>query len=257
MYLCIQTFFPEKSKSDLKTAVTKEEQDDISHVHPKKPKLERDIKPEFDSNFKIKIEPIEEFNRGMGIITNMNVPTNVKIKNENIDVPKIEKEVQPKIETDVKPKFDSDIKIKRNLIKIEPIEEFNQGMGIITNMNVPASVEIKNENIDVPKIEVEVQPKTEADFQAKSKPIDDINMNNIPHKAENQNENYHCSFCKLVEFTGKHLLIKHMVWNHRGEFQKKHQCSKCCEVFGKIGVFEKINHFVMEHAEQYQHETHE
>ena len=194
MYLCIQTFFPEKSKSDLKTAVTKEEQDDISHIHPKKPKLERDIKPEFDSNFKI---------------------------------------------------------------KIEPIEEFNQGMGIITNMNVPASVEIKNENIDVPKIEVEVQPKTEADFQAKSKPIDDINMNNIPHKAENQNENYHCSFCKLVEFTGKHLLIKHMVWNHRGEFQKKHQCSKCCEVFGKIGVFEKINHFVMEHAEQYQHETHE
>ena len=149
MYLCIQTFFPEKSKSDLKTAMTTEEQefknnmdipveaeiqDDISYVHPKKPKMERDIKPEFDSDIKIKIEPIEEFNRGMGIITNMNVPASVEIKNENIDVPKIEMEVQPKIETDVKPKFDSDIKIK-----IEPIEEFNRGMGIITNMNVPAS----------------------------------------------------------------------------------------------------------------------
>ena len=97
---------------------------------------------------------------------------------------------------------------------------------------------------------MEVQPKTETDFQAKSEPIDDINMNNIPNKDEIQ-----CSFCNL-EFTGKHLLIKHMTLNHREEFHFK-QCSKCCKLFDKIGVFEKINHFVMEHAEQYQHESHE
>jgi len=193
---------PEKSKSDLKTAMTKEEQefknnmdipveaesqDDISYVHPKKPKMERDIKPEFYSDIKIKIEPIEEFNRGMGIIT---------------------------------------------------------------NMNVPASFEIKNENIDVPKIEMEFQPKIETDFQAKSEPIDDINMNIIPNKAEIQNENYKCSVCELVEFTGKHLLIQHMAMNHRNELRQKQQCSKCFELFDKMGVFEKIDHFVIEHADQ-------
>ena len=97
---------------------------------------------------------------------------------------------------------------------------------------------------------MEVQPKTETDFQAKSEPIDDINMNNVPNKDEIQ-----CSFCNL-EFTGKHLLIKHMTLNHREEFHFK-QCSKCCKLFDKIGVFEKINHFVMEHADQYQHESYE
>ena len=178
--------------------VEAESQDDISYVHPKKPKMERDIKPR-DSN------------------------------------------VKP--QSDIKPEFDSDIKIK-----INPIEEFNRGMGIITNMNVPASVEIKNENIDVPKIEMKDQSKTEADFQAKSEPIDDIDMNNILNKAEIQNENYKCSVCELVEFTGKHLLIQHMAMNHRNELRQKQQCSKCCKLFDKMSVFEKINHFVMEHV---------
>ena len=105
---------------------------------------------------------------------------------------------------------------------------------------------------------MEVQPKIETDFQAKSEPIDDINMNKIvPNKAEIQNENYKCPVCKLVEFTGKHLLIQHMAMNHQNELRQKQQCSKCFELFDKMSVFEKINHFVMEHVEQYQHESHE
>ena len=103
---------------------------------------------------------------GMEIITKMNVPARGEIKNENIDIHPCKK---PKIEMDVKPKVDADIKIKT-----EPIEEFNNSIGIITNMNVPANGEIQNEKIE-PRMQMDIKPKIEADFKAKIEPIDDIN----------------------------------------------------------------------------------
>jgi hypothetical protein len=79
-----------------------------------------------------------------------------------------------KTRLDVKPKFKAGVHIK-----IEPIEDFNRAMEIITDLNVPANNgEIKTDSIDVPskkpKIEMEVKPKIETDFQAKSDPIDDF-----------------------------------------------------------------------------------
>ena len=128
--------------TNMNVPIEAESQDDIFYVHPKKPKMEPDIKPQsdvkpkFDPNIKIKIELIEEFNRSMGIITNMNVPVEAESQNDIFYVhpkkPKMEWDIKP--QSDVKPTFDSDIKIK-----IEPTEEFIRGMGIITNMNVPAS----------------------------------------------------------------------------------------------------------------------
>ena len=91
---------------------------------------------------------------GMEIITKMNVPARGEIKNENIDIHPCKK---PKIEMDVKPKVDADIKIKT-----EPIEEFNNSIGIITNMNVPAYGEIQNEKIE-PRMQMDIKPKIEAD----------------------------------------------------------------------------------------------
>jgi len=44
-------------------------------IHPyKKPKIDMDVKPKVEADIKIKTEPIEEFNRSIEIITNMNVP---------------------------------------------------------------------------------------------------------------------------------------------------------------------------------------
>ena len=42
-----------------------------------------DVKPKFEAEFKVKIEPVEEFNRNMEIITNMSVPA------KTIEVPKV------------------------------------------------------------------------------------------------------------------------------------------------------------------------
>ena len=46
-----------------------------------------DVKPKFEAEFKVKIEPVEEFNRKMEVITKMNIPANGEIRNENIHVP--------------------------------------------------------------------------------------------------------------------------------------------------------------------------
>ena len=65
-----------------------------------------DVKPKFKAEFKIKIEPIEEFNRNMEIITNMSVPA------KTIEVPY----KKPKIEMDVK------IRLKQILgLKVNPL----------------------------------------------------------------------------------------------------------------------------------------
>ena len=46
-----------------------------------------DVKPKFEAGIQIKLKPIEDFNRGMEIFTDLNVPTNKgKIKTEKIDV---------------------------------------------------------------------------------------------------------------------------------------------------------------------------
>ena len=127
----------------------------------KNPKIKMDVKPKIETEFQVKNEPIDDINRGMEIINNMNAPSNCEIKDETIEVPyripKIEMYVKPKIET----KFQA---------KSESIEEFNRGMEIIGNMNAPAHCEIKNEKIEVPykrpKIEMDVKPKIESEFQA-------------------------------------------------------------------------------------------
>ena len=97
--------------------------------------------------FKIKIEPIEEFNR-----SKMNVPANCEIKNKNIEVPY----KNPKIKMDVKPKIETEFQVKN-----EPIDDINRGMEIIGSMNTPFKTEIQNENFEVPykrpKIEMEIK----------------------------------------------------------------------------------------------------
>ena len=109
------------------------------------PKVESDIRikieadsvamPKLEAGIKIKIEPIEEFDRSMEIITNMIIPTNAEIKNENIDVSyektKIEMDFKPKIEMDFRP-------------KTEPIDDINRGMKIIDDMNIPTKIRDEN-----------------------------------------------------------------------------------------------------------------
>ena len=56
-------------------------------IHPcKKPKIEKDVKPKVEADIKIKTEPIEEFNRSIGIITNMNVPARPQVCNIGYDL---------------------------------------------------------------------------------------------------------------------------------------------------------------------------
>ena len=233
-------------------------------------KTEMCVKPRIETEFQAKSESIEEFNRGMDIIGIMNAPGNCEIKNEKIEIPY----KRPKIEMDVKPKIETEFQAKS-----ESIEEFNRGMEIIGNMNVPANCEIKNENID---------PK----FQAQSESIDDINrgmmiiviMNkiiefmNIPIKAEIQNENinvpykipkikmdskpkiekdfktkseskseeigkYYCIICSKKNIPTKKLLKRHLNFAHEKDIAKKTRCDKCMvPFFGKPNL--KISHMV-------------
>ena len=106
------------------------------------PKVESDIRikieadsvamPKLEAGIKIKIEPIEEFDRSMEIITNMIIPTNAEIKNENIDAPY---EKRKKMEMDFKPKIETDFKVKS-----EPNDDIIRGMKIIDNMNIPTQL---------------------------------------------------------------------------------------------------------------------
>ena len=89
--------------------------------------------------FKIKIEPIEEFDRSMEIITKMIIPTNAeKIKNEYNDVA----DERTKVEMDFKPKIETDFKVKS-----EPNDDINRGMKIIDNMNIPTKLRDRGEKL--------------------------------------------------------------------------------------------------------------
>ena len=56
-------------------------------IHPyKKPKIDMDVKPKVEADIKIKTEPIEEFNRSIEIITNMNVPARPQVCNIGYDL---------------------------------------------------------------------------------------------------------------------------------------------------------------------------
>ena len=179
-----------------------------------------DVKPKLEAEFKVKIEPVEEFNRNMEIITNMSVPA------KTIEVPykkpKIEMDVKPKIETNFRVKsepvddinrgmeiitklnvsangdiknenidisykkenIEKDVKLKVETdikIKTESIEEFNRSIEIITKMNVPTNVEIKNDKIE-PKMEMDVKPKIKTDFKAKIEPIEEDERIEVPYK---------------------------------------------------------------------------
>ena len=86
------------------------------------PKIEADIKP--------KVEPSDE-------ISNVNTRGEIQKWINQIEF-KIEADVKPKIEVDIKP-------------KIEPSgnenEEINNGMEIISSMNIPATAEIQAQYI--------------------------------------------------------------------------------------------------------------
>ena len=194
--------------------------------------MEWDIKTKFEAGIQIKIEHIEDFNRGMEIITDLNVPTNNgKIKTENIDVPS----KKPKIEMEVKPRIETDFQAKS-----EPIDDINKGMEIIENMkNFPMKKDVQYlyhtkglfmNQLAASNKQIPVKPKIQ---------------------AENL-ENYKCSVCKLVEFPAKILLIQHMFDDHQKELWQKQQCSKCYEIFGKKSVNEKIKHIVNAHVDKYQ-----
>ena len=249
--------------------------DETIEVPYRIPKIEMYVKPKIKTKFQAKRESIEEFNRGMDIIGNMNAPANCEIKNEKIEVPY----KKPKIEMYVKPKIETEFQAKS-----ESIEEFNRGMEIIGNMNVPANFEIKNENIEVPY----KKPK----FQSQSESVDDINrgmmiiviMNkiiefmNIPIKAEIQNENidvpykipkiktdfkpkiekdfkakseskseevgkYYCIICSKKDIPTKKHLKRHLNFAHEKDIAKKTRCDKCMvPFFGKPNL--KISHMV-------------
>ena len=236
------------SNLDLKTPTLTERQEfennmnpvDIQnenfYVLPKKTKMELDIKTKFEAGIQIKIEPIEDFNRGMEIINDMNVPANNgKIKTENIDAPS----KKPKIEMEFKPKIETDFQAKS-----EPIDDINRGMEIIGNMkNIPM------------KKDSQYLYHTKGHFKNQLADSKKQTVKQIPIKpkvqAENL-ENYKCSVCKLVEFPAKNLLIRHMFDDHQKELWQKQQCSKCYEIFGKKSVNEKIKHIVNAHVEKYQ-----
>ena len=102
----------------------------MNDVPLKKPKLEMDVKPKIETDFVVKKESIDEFNKGTEIMDNMNLNILVKaeVQNENpvpLKKPKLEMEFKPKIETDFQ-------------AKSEPIDDINRGMEIIGNMkNIP------------------------------------------------------------------------------------------------------------------------
>ena len=99
----------------------------------------------------------------------MDIPTKAEMKNGNtyfpFENPKVKSDIRIKIESDsvAMPKLEAGIKIK-----IEPMEEFDRNMEIISNMMIPTNAEIKKENIDVPyektKIELDFKPKIETGF---------------------------------------------------------------------------------------------
>ena len=51
----------------------------------KKPKLEIDVKPKIETDFVVKSERIDEFNKGMEIIDHMNIPVKAEMQNENLE----------------------------------------------------------------------------------------------------------------------------------------------------------------------------
>ena len=125
------------------------------HLYQITIQIEAEVKSKFEADAKKKIEPINDCNKGMKIIGNMNIPTKAEIKSKNIRFKK------PEIEIDVKPKFES---------------------------NIPVKVEIQDENIPSKKsklelvVKTEIKPKFEADIKKKIEPIDEeiIGIMNVP-----------------------------------------------------------------------------
>ena len=115
-----------------------ETKNENNEVPFKKPKVEMDVKPKIEKDFfKVKSEPIDDFNRGIEIIGSMNSPFKTEIQNENFEFPykrpKIEMEIknekiEPKMEMDIKP-------------KIEQIDDINRGMEIVGNMKFSIKAE--------------------------------------------------------------------------------------------------------------------
>ena len=76
-----------------------ETKNENNEVPFKRPKVEMDVKPKIERDFfKVKSEPIDDFNRGMEIIGSMNIPFKTEIQNENLEVPY----KRPKIEMEIK-----------------------------------------------------------------------------------------------------------------------------------------------------------
>ena len=88
--------------------------------------------PKTEADIKFKVEPFDE-------IFNENIrPVKAEIQEYNQKEFKSEADVKPKIEADIKP-------------KIEPSEneneEINNGMEVISNMNIPVAAEIQAQYI--------------------------------------------------------------------------------------------------------------
>ena len=127
------------------------------------------------------------------------IPAKVEIENKIIDVPL----KKTKLEMDVKPKIETDFVAKN---------EFNKGMEIIDNMNIPVKAEMQNENL----------------------------------------EKYNCFVCKSLKFSSRNHLIQHMDPTHTNYveyvFKKNH---KSCRdpIWGerslsKLSTSDKISHII-------------
>ena len=156
-------------------------------------KIEQDAEVEvkLKADTKIKIEPIEEFDRSMEIINNMIIPTNAEIKNENIyDPHKI-----PNHEMNFKPKTETDFKVKS-----EPNDDIDRGMKIIDCMNISAKVEnfeIQNGNLEIQSENLEIQDE------------------NLEMQYQNVEKKYKCFVCsRAVKFSAINLWVEHMSTTH-------------------------------------------
>ena len=84
-----------------------------NEVPLKKPKLEIDVKPKIEADFVVKKESIDEFNKSMDIIDNMNIPVKAEMQNENLEKTNDIPLKKPKLEMDFKPKIETDFVAKK------------------------------------------------------------------------------------------------------------------------------------------------
>ena len=169
----------------VKTEMQNENLEKTNDIPLKKTKIKMDLKPKIETDFVVKKESIDEFNKGMEIMDNMNLNTLVKaeVQNENpvpLKKAKLEMDVNPKIETDF-------------VVKSEIIDELNKGMEVIVNMNIPVKAEMQNENpvpLKKPRLEMDVKSKIKTDFVVESERIDEFNKG--MEIIDNINNKYPC-----------------------------------------------------------------